>query len=773
MTRTSIRIIGLDCADCAVKLENRIVSMPGVQNAQLNFAASKLTVEHTASVDVILKRIFDAGYRAEVESGKETLVSEFHISGLDCADCAAKLEKRIASLAGVQEATINFGAGKLNARHTGRVEDIINTINEAGYQAQPAGKKAATEKPFWKERKTVFTAISGVFLVAGIILSLFSVPESIVTTMFALAILSGGFYMAKSGLTGLKTFTFDMNLLMTIAVAGAAVIGEWMEGAMVVFLFAVGNALQAFSMDKTRRSIRSLMELAPDDALVKKEGREIRLPVEEIAVGDIIIVKPGEKIAMDGRVLAGSAAVNQAPITGESMPVEKMPGDTVFAGTVNGQGSLEIEVTRLVGDTTLSRIISMVEEAQAQRAPSQQFVDRFARYYTPAVILGAILVAGVPPLAMGLSFSAWFEKALILLVISCPCALVISTPVSVVSAIGSAARRGVLIKGGAYLEAAGTLDAVAFDKTGTLTSGRLQVSDVLPVNGYGREEVLAVAAALESRSEHPVGEAILNYVQTEKVDFRSDRAVNFQFYTGKGMSAELNGTVFYIGNARLFRELGIPTTAVEAGLEKLQKQGKTTVLVGNGNEVMGLIAVADRIRNTALRAVKELRAGGIKKMLMLTGDNDDTARTITRQLALDGYLSELLPEDKVLAVKRLKHDYGRVAMVGDGVNDAPALAAADIGIAMGGAGTDTALETADIALMGDDLEKLPYAVALSKRALCIIKENIAFALIIKAAFIVLTFIGKATLWMAVFADTGAALLVIANGLRLMAVKKTA
>ncbi len=766
LKKTQLRLGGLDCADCAAKLEKRVKNLPGVAAASINFGAGKMTVNHTTALETILDAVKAAGYQAELDSQAKTTV--FRVSGMDCADCAAKLEKKLQALPGVTEAQINFGAGKLTVSHTISVATILQAIKAAGYDGQLANEKGQpSPKRLFGDTKVLLTVLSGLFLLAGFVLAYFNMPESIVTGAYLAAMISGGFYTARSGLYSLRSLSFDMNFLMVVAVVGAAAIGEWAEGATVVFLFALGNALQSYTMDKTRNSIRSLMDLSPKEALVRRNGQELKLPVEELVVGDILIVKPGERIPMDGEVVAGQTDVNQAPITGESMPVEKTVGMEVYAGTINGQGAIEINVTKLVEDTTLAKIINLVEEAQAQKAPSQQFVDVFAKYYTPAVIIAAILVAVLPWLFFGQPFQLWFERALILLVVSCPCALVISTPVSIVAAIGSAAKKGVLIKGGAYLEEAGALQVIAFDKTGTLTEGKPEVNLIIPVAGIRQERVIEVAAAIEKRSQHPLAEAILKYAGEQNVQV--PEGTDFQSFTGKGAGLQLNGQYYYIGNSRLFEEMKIPLQSLQEQIAVLQKRGNTVMIVGSSQETLGLIAVADKIRESSRAALAGLHAAGITKLVMLTGDNAGTARVIAEELGLDDYRAELLPDNKLAAIQQLQQQYGKVAMVGDGVNDAPALATATVGIAMGGAGTDTALETADIALMADDLTKLPYAIHLSRKALGVIKQNISFSLVVKAVFLVATFLGMANLWMAVFADTGAALLVIANGMRLMKV----
>lgn len=714
---------------------------------------------------------FDTNKNRPEPNLSDAKVDTILLQGLDCVDCALKLEKKLSKMPGVKYINVNFSNSKMTVHHELKEEDIINAVEKSGYNAVSQGKSDFSHSnKFWRDKKTIFTAISGLFLIGGLIGILLSMSEQVVNRLFLVAILIGGFYVFKNALYSIKSAVLDMNVLLLVAVSGAIALGEWTEAAAVVFLFSVGNSLQAYSMEKTRGSIKALMDLAPAQALVKRKEQEIMMRVEDIIVGDTIIVKPGERIAMDGEVIKGESMVNQAPITGESMPIQKTPGSKVFAGTINEEGSLEIIVTRLVADNTLSRIIKMVEEAQAKKAPSQQFVDVFARYYTPAVIAIAVAIAFMPTVFLGLPFKPWFEKALILLVIACPCALVISTPVSIVSAIGSAARRGVLIKGGIYLEEAGKVKAVAFDKTGTITEGRLEVNDVIAVNGSKTEDVLSIAAAVENRSQHPLARAVVRYA--ERLGIEIIEGTQFQSFTGKGAGASLNEKMYYVGNKRLFEELEVNTGIVEKKLKEYERKGLTVMLVGSKNNVMGIITLADRPRKNGLKAVRGLRAAGINKILMLTGDNAGTARAIAFQTEMDEYKAELLPENKLEAIKELKARYGKVAMVGDGINDAPALAVADVGISLGGAGTDTALETANIVLMADDPGKIPYAMKLSRRALRIIKQNIVFALLLKAIFIAGTFIGFTNLWIAVFADTGAALIVIANGMRLMLVKES-
>lgn len=772
MTST-FTVDGLDCADCAAKLQKGIGKLTGVTDTNVNFATAKMKVtydEIQIQPEQIAKAVSGFGYQAALippaGSPARAQQSVFQVSGLDCGDCAAKLEKRVAALAGVVAAQVNFAAGKMTVTHTAPLADILQAVKQAGYQAErlTAGPRRPEAKgSWWSNRRTQATIVSGLILGLATVLEWLNYGDSILIPLYIAAAVIGGYSAAKSGLYGLRSFTFDMNFLMTVAVIGAAAIGEWSEGATVAFLFSFGNTLQTYTMDKTRQSIRALMELAPPEALVRRSGIEERLSVEEIVIGDLVIVKPGERIAMDGIVKSGLSAVNQATITGESLPVEKTAGDTVYAGTVNEHGALEIEVTRIAADSTLAKIMHLVEEAQAQKAPSQQFVDVFAKYYTPAVLLTAAGVMLLPWLLFNQPFAPWFYKGLVLLVISCPCALVISTPVSIVSAIGNSSRNGVLIKGGAYLEQMGGIQSIAFDKTGTLTHGRPVVTDILPLGENTEQDLLALAAAVEKWSEHPLAMAIV-----EKAKHLSlQPASNFQALVGRGAQADINGQTVYVGNLRLFEELGLSLENTKDTMIHLEEQGKTVMLIGSTAAIWGLIAVADTLRGNSKNAIQELRQAGMKHIAMLTGDNSRVAASIAKSLNLDAYYSELLPQDKVATVQKLTKEYGTVVMVGDGVNDAPALAAANVGVAMGVAGSDTALETADIALMADDLGKLAYVIKLSRKTVSVIKQNIGFAVLIKVIFVICTFFGYVDLWLAVLADMGSSILVTLNGMRLM------
>jgi Zn2+/Cd2+-exporting ATPase len=587
------------------------------------------------------------------------------------------------------------------------------------------------------------------------------------------AILIGGYSLFKVGLKNLIKLQFDMKALMTIAIIGAAIIGEWSEGAVVVILFAISEALEKYSMDKARASIRSLMDIAPKEALIKRNNIEMLIHVEDIIVGDLMLVKPGQKIAMDGLVINGNSSVNQAAITGESVPVEKQVNDEVFAGTLNEEGMLEVKVTKRVDDTTIAKIIHLVEEAQAERAPSQAFVDRFAKYYTPTIMLVAALVAIIPPSVFSADWSEWVYQGLAVLVVGCPCALVVSTPVSIVTAIGNAARNGVLIKGGIYLEETGALKAIAFDKTGTLTKGVPVVTDFEVMSEVtNRNHILSVVAALEYRSQHPLAASIIKRADQEGLQFKGLEVTEFSSLTGKGIKGTIEGEAYYVGSPKWLLELldNRVNLEVQKQILTLQNQGKTVMVIGTDQEIKAVIAVADEVRETSLSIIQKLHDLGIRKTIMLTGDNQGTANAIGSQVGVLEVQAELLPQDKLDFIKQLRKEYGKVAMVGDGINDAPALAAATVGVAMGGAGTDTALETADIALMGDDLRKLPFTIKLSRKALQIIKQNITFSIAIKLIALLLVIPGWLTLWIAIFADMGATLLVTLNSLRLLKVK---
>jgi len=587
--------------------------------------------------------------------------------------------------------------------------------------------------------------------------------------------LAGGWFLLPKAWAAVRKFRPDINLLVVVAAIGASVIGEWVEASAVVFLFGVAEWLEGWADRRARRATEALLELAPKIAVVKRDGRFVEVPVDEVALGETVATKSGMSIPLDGEVISGESSVNQAPITGESVPVDKKPGDTVFAGTINGEGSLEIKVTKTTGDTTLARIIRLVAEAQEQKAPTQRFVDVFARYYTPAVTAVALLVFLVPPLLMGGDWNTWLYRACVLLIIACPCALVISTPVSIVAGLTALARRGVLVKGGAHLETIGRLKGLAVDKTGTITEGKPQVLAVELVNAADEAAVMGIAAAIDDHSAHPLAKAVVAYAKAKEISF--SRASNYQARSGRGAEGVIDGHAYFVGNHRFAHELGVCSEDIEARLGAIEAKGQSVVVVGHRphdgckGEVLGIIAIGDTLRPNAKAAVAALHAAGVEQVIMLSGDNQRTANFIAKQVGIDEARGDLLPDDKVAAVKALREKYGVVGMVGDGVNDAPAMATANIGIAMGAAGTDAAIETADIALMQDELAKIAETIRLGRRTLGIIHFNISFALGLKVIFLLLTLFGYASLWFAILADTGATLLVIANALRLLVTPK--
>ncbi|WP_285769213.1 heavy metal translocating P-type ATPase [Peribacillus sp. SI8-4] len=705
----------------------------------------------------------------------ESTSKTYRIQGLSCTNCAAKFENNVRSLEGVKDAKINFGASKISVQGTASMEEIEKAGAFDNLRIRGDQEQVSQKEPFWKQKENIKVVLSAILLLISWMLDNQYGEGSILPVIgYAAAIIIGGYSLFLNGLKNLFRLRFDMHTLMTVAIIGAAVLGEWGEGATVVILFAISEALEKYSMDKARNSIESLMNIAPKEALILRGHHEMMVPVDEIEVGDTMIVKPGQKLAMDGRIMKGASTLNQAAITGESEPVYKTVDGEVFAGTLNGEGLLEVEVTKRVEDTTIAKIIHLVEEAQAEKAPSQAFVDKFAKFYTPAIMLIALAIAVLPPLAVNGDWAEWIYRGLAVLVVGCPCALVISTPIAIVTAIGNAAKNGVLIKGGIHLEEAGALKAIAFDKTGTLTKGIPVVTDFkLLAEGFNTEEALSIAAALESRTQHPLATAVLQRAEEQGAGYRSLVVEDFSAITGKGIKGNINRETYYIGKPHLFEEVAgvVFPDAVLEQVSDFQNEGKTVMLLGDRMKLLALIAVADEIRESSKEAIRKLHALGIEKTIMLTGDNSGTAKAIGAAAGVDEIEAELLPENKLTIIKQWKQKYGRVAMVGDGVNDAPALAASTVGIAMGGAGTDTALETADIALMGDDLSRLPYTIRLSRKTLKIIKQNITFSLVIKIVALLLIAPGWLTLWMAVFADMGATLLVTLNSLRLLRIKE--
>ena len=709
--------------------------------------------------------------------GKEKTMEQeknvYRIQGLDCANCARIFEQNVKDIDGVADAKVNFGAAKITVTGAADLEEIQEAGAFENLQIIPEkSQEVAPKRTFWQKYGVLILAT--IFLVAGYISNFVVGEESIFTVgAFLLSIVIGGFSIFKIGFKNLIKLQFDMKTLMTIAIIGAAIIGEWSEGAVVVILFAISEALEHYSMEKARKSITSLMDIAPKTALIRRKGTEQEVSVDDIVLNDVMIVKPGQKIAMDGTVLKGHSNVNQAAITGESIPVEKSLGDEVYAGTLNVEGMLEIQVTKLVDDTTIAKMIHLVEEAQGERAPAQAFVDVFAKYYTPIIIVIAFLVAIIPPLFFGAEWVAWIYQGLAVLVVGCPCALVISTPVAIVTAIGNAAKKGVLIKGGIHLEEAGKIKAIAFDKTGTLTKGIPAVTDFVVLADEEPNDLFGKIAALEAFSQHPLSQAFIKKAEQEQIGYKALGVEDFSSVIGKGIQGMIDGKRYFIGNVELAKELStiVQVNEVMEQLTALQQQGKTAMLIGKDTTIVGIIAVADEVRESSKDVIAALHSQGIEDTIMLTGDSSETAHGIAREVGVTRTEANLLPQHKLEKMKELKHQYGHVAMIGDGVNDAPALAAANIGIAMGGVGSDTALETADIALMGDDLRKLPFIIKLSKKTMWIIKQNITFALGLKLLALLLVVPGWLTLWIAIFADLGATLLVTLNSLRLLRVKE--
>ncbi len=780
LSSVTFPIQGLDCAVCGESLAVGLRNTPGVQDASVNFGAgtARIAFDATTSRGEVVDRISALGYTVPLAAQGNPL--RFRVRGMDCADCALTLQKAVAGLPGVDVARVNFGAATLTVipaafRPVASV-DVAVTADRAGYVVTlEEGRQSALSNQvvWWRDARLRWVLVASALWVMGMALELAHV-STLPDLAFGAAILLAGWPFARAALQSLRSRRLDMNVLMTASAIGAALLGEWGEGAAVIVLFAVGGALQERTLERTRGAIRSLMAIAPASASrLDANGQETSVPVDALRVGDFVRVRPGERLPADGVVVEGVSAVDQSPITGESIPVDKIAGDDCYAGTVNGAGALLLRVSRVAADSTLARIITLVEEAQGSKAPKQQLVDRFAAVYTPLVIVGAVMLA-VAGSWITQDSSAWIYRALTLLVIACPCALVISTPVSIVSAIGEATRRGILIKGGAALEAAGHAQVVALDKTGTLTAGRPVVTEVVCLSpDVDVRALLGLAASVETLSEHPLAHAVVAHAALGGAELTP--AQKFQAIPGKGAHAIVAGDEVMVGSTRLARELGI---AGEEGmpepvfreLQRLAAGGATPLFVarrvGGNWQPLGVIALADEVRPHAVAAIQRLRDAGIQRVVVLTGDTRASGEAIARAVGADEAMSELLPQDKAAAVASLRERYGSVVMVGDGVNDAPALAAADVGVAMGAAGTDVALETADIALMGDDLNGLADALMLSRRTSRVIRQNVTFAFLIKLLALVLAVFGFVSLWIAVLADVGASLIVTANGLRL-------
>ncbi|SDB22174.1 heavy metal translocating P-type ATPase [Pseudomonas sp. NFACC13-1] len=696
-------------------------------------------------------------------------LSSFRIEAMDCPTEQTLIQNKLGKLEGVQRLEFNLINRVLGVTHDLPSDaPIIQAIESLGMQADPLvpGQKPETNdlpapaKPWWP------LALSGVTaLGAELIHFTNAAPNWVVALVALVSILSGGLGTYKKGWIALKNRNLNINALMSIAVTGAVLIGQWPEAAMVMFLFTVAELIEAKSLDRARNAISGLMQMAPEQATVQQaDGSWQVQEVKAIALGARVRLRPGERVGLDGDVVAGRSTLDQAPITGESLPVEKTVGDKVFAGTINQAGELEYTVTAAADQSTLARIIHAVEQAQGARAPTQRFVDQFSKIYTPAVFALALAVAVIPPLFMGAAWFDWIYRALVLLVVACPCALVISTPVTIVSGLAAAARKGILVKGGVYLEGGYKLDYLALDKTGTITHGKPVQTDYVALDPTVQSTAPALAASLAARSDHPVSRAIANAAVDKQL---APQVVdNFEALAGRGVRGDIGGQTYHLGNHRLVEDLGLCSPELEEKLFALEKQGKSVVLLLDATGPLALFAVADTVKDSSREAIRQLHDLGIKT-LMLTGDNAHTAEAIATQVGMDQARGDLLPEDKLQAIEALYAQGHRVGMVGDGINDAPALARSEIGFAMAAAGTDTAIETADVALMDDDLRKIPAFIRLSRQTSSILKQNIALALVIKAIFLGVTFAGLATMWMAVFADMGVSLLVVFNGLRLL------
>ena len=766
-------IKGLDCPDCASSVEKAVSQIAGVSQVQVNFP--KRLLRARISSPWLGKEIEDKlrtlGY--EPCSSTPQITTHLRVEALCCSEEKRLAEKALCSLAGLNNLEINLVNRQLTVQHDPEVlpvSQLIQSLAVAGLNASQIGATEPEQRFIRTHIKGLSTLLAALFTVTGLLFHFLAPDTSLDKLCYGLAIISGGWFIFRKGVLAARYGSLDMNVLMSVAIIGALFIDAWDEAATVVVLFALAQVLEGRAMDRTRRAVESLMELTPTKASVIRDDREVSLAVDQVDIGDLFRLRPGDKIPLDGVVISGSSSVNQAPITGESIPVEKSPGDTVFAGTINSQGSLDVRVTHLANDTTLAHITHLIEEAQATRAPTQTLVDRFAAIYTPAVLVIALLISTLPPLLFNAAFSDWFYRALVLLVIACPCALVISTPVAIVTGLARAARAGVLFKGGIHLENTGHLKTIAFDKTGTLTRGEPKVIDCMPLADARHQQLLQIAASLESRSEHPLAQAILDYARQHAVE--PVEVENFNSLGGLGVAGDIGGMTCRLGNPRLFdQQLNLSPEIIKSLLE-WEHEGKTVVLVSQGDALIGMLTIADTLRPEAREALQHLHKLGIKPITLLTGDNPGTARTIAESVGIESIKAELLPADKVTAVQALVDQYQYAGMVGDGINDAPALTVATTGIAMGAAGSDAALETADLVLMGDDLSRLPFAIRLSRSTLQIIKQNILLAVGLKAVFLALAIPGLATLWMAVFADMGASLLVIFNSLRLIRLRDT-
>lgn len=774
---------------CTDELTNAITGLEGVTRARLEAQGGRAQISvdfdpGALSTSELERLAEDAGRNVSQRFRHE----EFRLAGLHCADCAAKVQTITSRLPGVHDASANYATEKLSVTLDSRLarsSQVVSEVESLGYRVTASG--ASTAEPVTGAEPSAprlggplsrlsgdlkLSLLAGATLLAGFVTQTAGGPTWAWLPLYLTAYVAGGWHATNHAVRAALKARFDIDLLMVVAALGAASLGSWAEGALLLFLFSLGHALEHLAMNRARGAIRALAGLSPKTARVRRDGGESEVALGELRLGDTVIVRPGERIPADGKVTHGTSHVDQAPITGESMPVAKGVGDAVFAGTINQAGALEVETTRDPEDTTLARVIKAVESAQSAKSPSHRFTDRFQRVFSPIVLGVTLLLIVVPPL-LGVPFQTSFLRAMVLLVASSPCALALATPSAVLAGIARGARSGVLIKGGAHLENAGMADVVVFDKTGTLTRGKPELTDVVPV-GVSEEVLLRLAASLESRSAHPLAAAILS--GAERRGITPTTVTDFQERTGHGVSGTVDGTAVHIGNRKLLTDAGVVMGAeAEARAVALEQQGKTTVLVASADpsghmRLAGVLALRDEPRDAAAATLAELRRLGVKRLVMLTGDNERVARAVGEELGLDEVHAGLLPEEKARLVEELKTRYQRVIMVGDGVNDAPAMVAADVGVAMGGAGSDVALETADIALMADDLTKLPYAVSLSRASRRMIVQNLVVSLGVIALLVPSALLGLASIGIAVVIHESSTLVVVANALRLLGFK---
>lgn len=754
--------------ECLNRLEKSFRNQKGILRAHLE--REKSPVDLCLHYDPNLLTLEQVCRMAERAGAG--IVNRYHhasipIEGMDCSDCVTVIEHSLGRMDGVLAVNVNYAAASLRVEYDKHQIDrpaIEKRVQSLGYEIPVGGFRS-----WYKDnREIVFSLTAGLLVLIGWLgQTFFGLPVIAATVLYITAYIFGGWDISQHAWHAIKEKHFDTDLLMVMAALGAAFLGEFAEGALLLFLFSLGHALEERALNRARRAVRALADLAPKTALVKRDGKEQELPVESLQLDDVVIVRPGVRIPVDGTILNGNSGIDQSSVTGESLPVDKVPGDQVFASTVNGEGALEVKVTRLAKDSTLSRVMKMVEEAQAQKSPTQQTVEKFERVFVPAVLVLTALVIILPPL-FGFPFRESFLRAMTLLVAASPCALALGTPATILAGVAQAARNGVLVKGGAHLENLGRLKAIAFDKTGTVTHGQPEVTDVVvfPASGWKEAELLSIAAGAESRSAHPLAKAVVRSAQTQGLPVSVMDEV--ESLTGRGLRAVSNGKTIWVGNQKLMDEVGV-TLAADA-LQKaqaLQGSGKTLFWVAEDKIVIGLIALADTLRREAAPTMKALKQAGVAHTIMLPGDNVRSASAIAAQVGLTDYRADLMPEDKLTVIRDLVKQYGQVAMIGDGVNDAPALANATVGIAMGGAGTDVALETADVALMGDDLSKLPFAVGLGRATRNIIMQNLFISLGVIAFLVVTSLMGFVSIGIAILFHEGSTLVVVANALRLL------